>query len=63
MATDFSPKTMEALREVPLDRLFLESDTADRPIEELYRRVAKEKNIDVEILKKIISDNYTKLFR
>ncbi len=58
-----SPKTMEALREVPLDRLFLESDTADRSIEELYRRVAKEKNIDIERLKKIILDNYTKLFR
>lgn len=58
-----SPKTMEALREMPLDRLFLESDTAERPIEELYRRVAKEKNIDIERLKKIILDNYTKLFR
>ena len=58
-----SPKTMEALRDVPLDNLFLESDTADSPIEELYHKVAKVKNIDIEILKKTIWDNYTKLFR
>lgn len=58
-----SSKTMEALRHTPLDRLFLESDTVPHPIGELYAAAAKIKDIDIELLKDTIKDNYTIFFR
>ena len=58
-----SPKTLGALAEIPLERLFLETDTATTPIEELYNKVAQIRNIDTEILKEIIITNYNRLFR
>ena len=58
-----SPKTIEALRHTSLDRLFLESDTAPHPIGELYAAIAKIKDIDIELLKNTIQDNYTAFFK
>lgn len=58
-----SPKTMEALRTTPLDRLFLESDVAEHSIEELYDAVARAKNIDIELLKASIESNFKTIFR
>ena len=36
-----SRKTLEALREVPSDRLFFESDEDPRPVDTLYRTAAE----------------------
>ncbi len=58
-----SPKTIEALRIVPLENIFLESDTDERPIEELYEAVAQIKGIEIELLKSEIENNYNKIFR
>ena len=58
-----SPKSLKALREVPLERMFLETDTSTRPIEELYDFVAKEKGTDIELLKEKINDNFKTIFR
>lgn len=57
-----SPKTFAALAEVPLERLFLESDTSSTPIEELYNKVAQRRSIDTEILQEIIENNYNTIF-
>lgn len=58
-----SPKTLTALADVPLERVFLESDTSSTPIEELYNAVARIKNIDTKTLTEIIANNYNTLFR
>jgi TatD DNase family protein len=57
-----SPKTIEALRSCPLNRLFLETDTTTKDIDDLYTEVAKLKDIDIEELTENIYNNYTKLF-
>ncbi len=46
-----------SLQTTPLHRLFLETDTADIPIAQLYREVARVKNISVEELSKTILHN------
>lgn len=58
-----SPRTIEALKESPQERLFLESDTATEPIEKLYQEVAKLRNTTTEQLNKEIVSNYTKIFQ
>ncbi|MBO7300168.1 MAG: TatD family hydrolase [Tidjanibacter sp.] len=58
-----SPKTIEALRTIPLENLFLESDTDERPIEAIYEAAAQIKNIELELLKSEIENNYNKIFR
>lgn len=63
MRTGRSPKTIEALRSVPLDRLFVESDEETTPIETIYEAVAAWRGISVEELRKATLDNYTRLFK
>lgn len=58
-----SPKTLSALKVVPLERVFLETDTATTPIEELYTKVAQLRGIEISELKKIIIDNFNTIFR
>lgn len=58
-----SPKSIEALRITPLSQLFCETDdNTTVAIEEIYSRVAQNKQIGVEELKKEIEKNYKKLF-
>lgn len=57
-----SPKTLVALENTPLSAMFLESDTHQASIEELYATVAKIKRADIEALKEIISNNYKTIF-
>lgn len=58
-----SPKTLRALCVVPLDRLLLETDTSQRPIEELYEFVAMRKGSDIELLKESINTNFKTIFQ
>lgn len=51
-----------ALEAVPLDRLFLETDTSDIPIAELYEQVATDCHIPVNQLDEIINQNINSLF-
>lgn len=60
--TERSPKTIEALRAIPLEHLFIETDEATVPLEELYRMVAQTRGIEVTKLEKKIEENYTRLF-
>lgn len=57
-----SPKTIEALQNCPLDKLFLESDTEEQNIARLYIHVASIKHIDTETLVENIYNNYKNLF-
>ena len=57
-----SPKTLWAMRSIPLSHLFAETDEADISIEEVYARIAAERGIKVEELRTEIENNYNKIF-
>lgn len=56
-----SPKTIEAMRTVPPERLFLETDESDTPITEIYSRAAAVLGVPEAILEDIISENYCRI--
>jgi TatD DNase family protein len=47
---------------IPNDRLFLETDTIEQDISEVYQLAAKYKKIEVEEMKTIINTNFTTVF-
>lgn len=57
-----SPKALAALRETPLDRLFLETDESPTPIEEVYARAAEARGERVEELQRATIRNYERIF-
>lgn len=57
-----SPKTSEALRTTPLDRLFVETDQSDRSIEEMYEEIARLRGIEVEALAEHTARSYKRIF-
>ena len=57
-----SPKTCEALRLVPLDHLFLETDDDDVTIKEIYRRAAAIRGVSVTELQDACIRNYKLIF-
>lgn len=57
-----SPKTQEALREVPLSQLFLETDDSQTPIETIYARAAELRGIPVRELLRATEENYKRIF-
>lgn len=52
----------EVLPEIPLDRLFIETDNSEFMIDEVYRRVATRRGMTLESLKVSVFDNFRKLF-
>lgn len=58
-----SPKTLEALRRVPLEQLFIETDESRMPLAEIYEKAAEAKGITCEELQQATYENYLKLFR
>lgn len=58
-----SPKTIEALRQMPLERLFTETDESLVPIEEINRHVATILGIDTAQLERITRENYETIFQ
>ncbi|MBQ1939048.1 MAG: TatD family hydrolase [Alistipes sp.] len=58
-----SSKTQEALRRVPLARLFIETDESRMPLAEIYEKAAEAKGITCEELQQATYENYLKLFR
>ncbi|MBR5849946.1 MAG: TatD family hydrolase [Alistipes sp.] len=61
--TATSPKTIEALRQTPLDRLFVESDEATTPLGELYAEIASLRGITSEELQAVTRANYRRIFK
>lgn len=57
-----SPKSVAALRETPLQQLFLETDDSPVPIGEIYTRAAEAKGIPVEVLQRATQENYERIF-
>lgn len=60
--TEGSNKTIEALRETPLERLFVETDEADTTIEAMYLTIARLRGTEVEKLKEATKGNYKRIF-
>lgn len=50
------------LPEIPDDRLFLETDEGDVPIEEVYAAVALRRQVPVEELQRMVAVNFERLF-
>lgn len=57
-----SPRTVEAMKSVPIDNLFAETDESDVAIESIYDRIAHERGISIEELQEKIEANYNKIF-
>ncbi|MBA4852115.1 TatD family hydrolase [Emticicia sp. BO119] len=49
---------LKVLQEIPLERLFLETDDKDISIMDIYQKAATVKGLSVEELEKVIFDNY-----
>ncbi len=58
-----SPKTIEALRNTPLDKIFIESDESKKNIEEIYSEIATSKGCKQSLLEQAILENYNKVFK
>lgn len=57
-----SPKTIEALRNTPLERIFIETDDAATTIDKQYLEVTRIKQVLLKDLQMQILNNYNKLF-
>jgi len=57
-----SPRTTEALRDTPGERLFLETDDTGIAIRTLYEKAAAIRNISVDTLRRITMANYQRIF-
>lgn len=57
-----SPRTAEALKAVPADRLFLETDTDPRPVGEVYEAASELRGMPPALLRERLYTNYTHLF-
>ena len=50
-------------KNIPNDRLFLETDSSNYSIEEVYVLASKYKNIEIEKLKEIVNSNFNSVFQ
>lgn len=57
-----NPDLKDAFISVPDDRLFLETDTIEESIDEVYERAASYKNISVEEMAEIVGNNFRRVF-
>ncbi len=57
-----SPKTAASLRAFPAERLFIETDDSDTPIEAMYRRVSALLEVPLPELKERIFKNFKTVF-
>lgn len=56
-------KLQDAVEQIPLEKLFLETDNSTITIEEIYLQVAKLKNIEVTLLEQTLEANFNHVFR
>ena len=57
-----NPELGSVFKSIPNDRFFLETDTIDDGIQKVYTLAAKYKSIEFEELKRIINNNFTRIF-
>lgn len=58
-----NPELSAVLVMVPDDRFFLETDTIEEGIEDVYAKAALARNVDIATLKNIISTNFKTVFK
>ena len=54
-------KVTKAITSIPLDHLFLETDTSEKTIQEVYEKAAERLNLPLEVLKERIFANFARL--
>ena len=52
----------DALKAIPSDRLFIETDEADKSIEDIYQNIAQVRGMELEELKECINKNVKEVF-
>ena len=57
-----NPDLQQVFEQIPLHKIFLETDSSDYNIEEVYAKASKYKNIDILDLKAQIQSNFDKIF-
>ncbi|GGB73793.1 TatD family hydrolase [Flavobacterium suaedae] len=58
-----NPELSSVFAQVPEDRFFLETDTIEEGIEKVYEKAAEARNIDIENLKNIVTNNFKTVFK
>lgn len=58
-----NPELKTVFQQVPNDHFFLETDTMEETIEQVYQLASEYKNIDIKELQDIISSNYKDVFQ
>lgn len=58
-----NPELSAVFATVPNDRFFMETDTIEEGLELVYEKAATAKNIDLEELKNIVSNNFKTVFK
>lgn len=57
-----NPELESVFKSVPNDRFFLETDTVEESIRDVYKLAAQYKNIEIEILKGTLHENFNSVF-
>ena len=57
-----SPKTIAAMRNIPLSHLFVETDESNTPIEAIYEKIAELRGISIAELAAATEENYNRIF-
>jgi TatD DNase family protein len=58
-----NPELESVFQSIPNDKFFLETDTMEETLEEVYTLAAKYKNISIEELTRIINSNFNTVFK
>lgn len=53
---------IKTIKETATDRMFIETDESNKPIEDIYKNIAKHLNTRKEVLAQIINKNISKVF-
>ena len=61
-ATTRSPRTVAALRSVPLERIFAETDDTGADIADVYEMICRVRGVEMETLKERLVQNYYDIF-
>lgn len=61
-ATTRSPRTVAALRSVPLERIFAETDDTGADIADVYEMICRVRGVEMETLKERLAQNYYDIF-
>ena len=58
-----NPELATVFNQVPNNKFFLETDTIEETLEEVYAIASKYKNIEMDNLKEIVNDNFNAVFQ